>query len=246
MYNLFISKVGEHMELNKMHGYLPMEIVTYLGNIHIQPRKIYLLRHGQTENDVIGKLSAECDLTPRGMFFSHEAAQYVQAHSEGKNILLYDSTLRASTATASYFVDIPNVSVIRTRLLNELGGGKCDGLSYREIEEKYPDIIVERSKNKLLYRYPGSGGESYLDLIERLKPIILELERCKEDVVVVSHNAVIRVILGYFAGSNLITIPNLELPRDTVIELNPGPFGVKINYVEIEMNEEEINKIKLP
>lgn len=83
---------------------------------------------------------------------------------------------------------ITYIQIIKTRLLNELGGGKCEGLSYSEIQEKYPDVFEERKKHKLVYRYPGAGGESYLDIIERLKPIILELERCRDDVVVISHN----------------------------------------------------------
>lgn len=61
-------------------------------------------------------------------------------------------------------------------------------MSYSEIEKLYPDVFKERNQKKLIFRYPGAGGESYLDIIERLKPIILELERCRDDVVVVSHN----------------------------------------------------------
>lgn len=118
------------MELNRVHGYLPMEIVTYLGNIHIHPRKIYLMRHGETVNDVNGKLSGDSKLTPTGIVFSHEAAQFVLTESmkkmnEGKDsgddddnnknketqILVYTSTLQSSVQTGSYFNEIPYTSV---------------------------------------------------------------------------------------------------------------------------------------
>lgn len=39
-------------------------------------------------------------------------------------------------------------------------------------------------------------GESYLDMIQRLEPVVLEMEREGESLVIVSHQAVLRVILG--------------------------------------------------
>jgi broad specificity phosphatase PhoE len=36
-------------------------------------------------------------------------------------------------------------------------------------------------------RYPGVGGESYVDLISRLRSIIIEFERKKRDVLVICN-----------------------------------------------------------
>lgn len=52
-----------------------------------------------------------------------------------------------------------------------------------------------------------------------------------------------RVILGYFRGVAIKEIPNIDLPRDTVILLEPGPFGVNRKYVEIEIPEDEVKKL---
>jgi hypothetical protein len=38
---------------------------------------------------------------------------------------------------------------------------------------KFPEIFTARQKDKLHYRYPGVGGESYMDVIERVRPIII-------------------------------------------------------------------------
>jgi broad specificity phosphatase PhoE len=43
-------------------------------------------------------------------------------------------------------------------------------------------------------RYPGVGGESYMDVIERARPIIIELERQRKPVMVVCHLAVMRCV----------------------------------------------------
>ena len=47
-----------------------------------------------------------------------------------------------------------------------------------------------------LGRYPS--GESYLDVIQRLEPVIIEIERERECVCVVAHQAILRALYGYF------------------------------------------------
>jgi broad specificity phosphatase PhoE len=59
--------------------------------------------------------------------------------------------------------------------LDELYAGSCDGMTYEEIEEQFPEEFERRRTDKLAYRYPR--GESYLDVIARLEPMIMEMER---------------------------------------------------------------------
>jgi broad specificity phosphatase PhoE len=40
--------------------------------------------------------------------------------------------------------------------------------------------------------------QSYLDLAVRLEPVILELERCRDDVLIVAHESVLRCLYAYF------------------------------------------------
>ena len=44
------------------------------------------------------------------------------------------------------------------------------------------------------HRYPS--GESYLDVIQRLEPVVIEVERQKDSVCIVGHQAILRVIVG--------------------------------------------------
>ena len=52
-----------------------------------------------------------------------------------------------------------------------------------------------------------SRGESYIDIIERLQPVIFELERNTNPIIVVSHQAVLRCLLAYF-----MDIPRKMIP----------------------------------
>lgn len=77
--------------------------------------------------------------------------------------------------------------------------GTCEEMTYEEIAERFPDDFKARDDAKFTYRYPR--GESYEDLVARLEPVIMELER-QENVLVVSHQAVLRCLLAYFLDKN--------------------------------------------
>lgn len=64
--------------------------------------------------------------------------------------------------------------------------------------------------------YPGAGGESYVDVIQRIRPIIVELERQRRSVLVVCHLAVQRCLYGYFMGVPMTEIPYIDLPKHVV------------------------------
>ena len=58
-----------------------------------------------------------------------------------------------------------------------------DALTYEEFEIQFPKEFQKRKEAKLTYRYPR--GESYLDLINRIEPVIFEIERTKGPIIIV-------------------------------------------------------------
>jgi len=77
-------------------------------------------------------------------------------------------------------------------------------------------------------------GESYLDVIQRLKPLICELERQKNSVLVIAHQAIIRTILGYFVHSQIDQLPYLEVPLETVFRLTPKLYGCEVVQIPLK------------
>lgn len=53
----------------------------------------------------------------------------------------------------------------------------------------------------------------------RLEPIILELEREQNDLLIIAHESVLRVLYGYLMACNAADIPFLSFPRDEIIEV---------------------------
>ena len=118
-------------------------------------------------------------------------------------------------------------------LLNELRGGSFHGMQRPDIKKHHRDIYDKRQADKLNFRYPGVGGESYEDVIERARPIVIELERQRKPVIIICHLAVMRCIYGYFTGTPMEDIPYLDFERHTLYSLTPGAEGCQTAALDI-------------
>lgn len=72
--------------------------------------------------------------------------------------------------------------------------------------------------------YLSRHGESQLNLVQRLEPVIMELER-QENVLVICHQAVMRCLLAYFLDKSSEELPYLRCPLHTVLKLTPVAYG---------------------
>ncbi|EOD44224.1 Fructose-26-bisphosphatase [Neofusicoccum parvum] len=77
------------------------------------------------------------------------------------------------------------------------------------------------------------GYRSYHDLAVRLEPIILELEREQNDLLLIAHESVLRVLYGYLMACNATDIPKLDFPRDEIIEIIPASYNNSAKRIHI-------------
>jgi len=89
-------------------------------------------------------------------------------------------------------------------------------------QKAYPDDFANRDEDKFNYRY--RGGESYRDVVVRLEPVIMELER-QENVLVIGHQAILRCLYAYFHNLPQADLPYIKIPLHTVIKLTPKAYG---------------------
>lgn len=144
---------------------------------------------------------------------------------EPKSFCVWTSMLKRSIQTAQYFND-DDYDTKQMRMLDELNAGVMEGLTYSCISTQYPEEYRSRKADKLHYRYPGPGGEGYLDIINRLRPVIVELERMTDHVLLVGHRSVARVLLAYFRGLKREEVADLDVPIGLLYCLEPKPYGV--------------------
>lgn len=74
------------------------------------------------------------------------------------------------------------------------------------------------------------GGESLADVVTRLAPFVLELERCRRPTVVISHLSTLQVLLAYFKGVPVADCVDLDFPMACVIELRPHQVRSLANH----------------
>lgn len=138
---------------------------------------------------------------------------------------VWTSTLKRTQQTANY---LP-YKKLQWKALDELDAGVCDGMTYEEIEKEYPEDFKARDNDKYEYRY--RGGESYRDVVIRLEPVIMELER-QENVLIITHQAVLRCIYAYFMNVPQEESPWMSIPLHTLIKLEPRAYGTKVTKIK--------------
>jgi len=231
-----IFNTGEKILVHKHEGHIQSRIVYYLMNIHITPRTIYLTRHGETEYNQLGRIGGDSDLSARGRMYAKSLAQYIKDQNI-PNLRVWTSWLNRTIQTANG-IDAPQE---RWKALNEIDAGICEEMTYEEIAEKYPEEFSSRDQSKFSYRYPR--GESYEDLVARLEPVIMELER-QENVLVVGHQAVLRCLIAFFLDKPSDQLPYLEVPLHTIIKLTPIAYGCRVDYISVPIEAVDTHRAK--
>ncbi|ODV96983.1 hypothetical protein PACTADRAFT_28860, partial [Pachysolen tannophilus NRRL Y-2460] len=266
--------VGKKVVTYNVEGFLASQTVYFLLNFNLAERQIWITRHGESKDNVLGRIGGDAPLTERGIQFSKALARFISYKKQDfrrsqlenfksrleikiKNresteevkppddpiFTVWTSMMKRAIGTAEYFPE-NEFFVKEMRMLDELSAGRCDGMTYAEIQEKYPLEFKLRLENKMTYRYPGVGGESYLDVINRLRPVITEVERTTDHVLIITHRVVSRVLLGYFLNLNKSVIGDLDVPLHTVYCLEPKPYGVEWCLYEYDETTDWFNKVE--
>lgn len=234
-----IINVGENFLIHKVTGYIQSRAILFLMNTKVAQRSIYLSRHGESMHNTEHRVGGDSPLSPRGRTYSRRLSEFVRSRDIA-DFQLWTSTLRRTIETG-----MP-LNVARRQqwsALDEIDAGICDNMTYKEIEEQFPEQFELRKADKFSYRYPR--GESYQDLVVRLEKVILELERQTCDVMCICHQAVIRCLLAYFMEISSEQLPYMDVPLHTVFILTPTPYGWKLDKIcldqpEISLDEPEI------
>ena len=250
--------VGRKVVSHQIRGFLSAQTVYYLLNFNLAPRQIWITRHGESLDNVSGKIGGDSDLSETGLRYAQTLTRFIKherkawdsyqqhkalcthfpprpgdttppnpeySHAKDcevteKNFCVWTSMLKRSIQTAQYF-DEEDFELKQMRMLDELNAGAMEGLTYDDIKTKHRDEYELRRQDKLHYRYPGPGGEGYLDIINRLRAVIVEVERMTDHVLLVGHRSVARVLLAYFKGLNRNDVADLDVPLGMLYMLEP-------------------------
>lgn len=178
-------------------------------------RRVFLSRHGESINNLYGKIGGDALLSNQGGKYARSLAVFM-ANLHIPDLKVWTSQLKRTQQTVK-FLDIASGGVMVEPAINEISAGEHDDLTYEQIADQYPVEFAQRDKDKLSYRYPG--GESYLDVLSRLEPVVDRMVEEEDNLLVVSHQATLRCVIGLLLGKPLEEVPYIKVPLHTVMEV---------------------------
>jgi broad specificity phosphatase PhoE len=191
-------------------------------------------QHGESEYNLEGKIGGDSNISERGELYARALPGLVRKSGIPKDqpLTIWTSTLKRTIQTVRHLAAETGWKQLEWKALDELESGVCDGMTYEEIEREYPEDFKARDDDKYNYRY--RGGESYRDVVIRLEPIIMELER-SENVIIVTHQAVVRCIFAYFNNLHQSKSPWMEVPLHTLMKLTPKAYGTQEEHFKADI-----------
>ena len=176
-------------------------------------KNLFLIRHTETEYNLMNRIGGDPPLTEKGkaqatalgLFFKKKKLSYI-----------FTSKKMRTIDTAKVICEMQdNCRIIPLKEFDEIKAGICERMTYGDIEKNMPHVFKKRGTNKYHYVYPD--GESY----ETMKPRIIQgvkkaffLNKRADNIMIVGHQAVNRMILSHFLYRREDDVPYIYIPQD--------------------------------
>jgi alpha-ribazole phosphatase/probable phosphoglycerate mutase len=173
--------------------------------------RIHLWRHPEVVGGVDGMFWGQTDvaLTKRGQGQQRAMAAHM---AQFKLAAIYSSDLQRTLLPAEAIgrAQKPRLKPEPRPAFRELNLGAWEGLTYQEIDQRYPGALNQRASDLAGYRI--DQGESLEDLAERVIPAFQEMvgEHRGKEICLVAHAGVNRVILTKLLGAPLERLFRLD------------------------------------
>jgi alpha-ribazole phosphatase/probable phosphoglycerate mutase len=222
---------------------------------------IFLIRHGETEGSEIKRYKGSTDIpmSENGIKQLSRTSEFIRAEIQRRAnepalpgfqrfrsstlAAVYSSPLSRALKSAEIIAEAHNLKPLVIDNLRERNFGIWEGMTFMEVKEKHPDEFEEWANNPL--KYSPIEGESTIEVRDRVINVLNSIldnhgksaDPADENIVIVAHGGVNRVILCHLLGMSLEYIFRIEQDNAAVniIEfwdkypvvklINGGPVG---------------------
>jgi alpha-ribazole phosphatase len=209
--------------------------------------RIYLIRHGETEGADSRRYKGHIDapLSENGIEQIKRVAEYIMRDGnvgarravplrngcERSLTAVYCSDLSRAIKSAEIIAEPYGLKPIIVKGIKERSFGVWEGMSFDEIKEKWPDAFNAWAANPL--KFSPMDGESTMEVRDRVIKAFEEIMKNHngQNIAIVSHGGVIRVLLCEMLGIPLENIFRIEqsFAALNVIEIWDYPVVKLIN-----------------
>jgi probable phosphoglycerate mutase len=193
---------------------------------------LILFRHGCT--DYPGEQIYDETHGPGLNSAGHEEALRLSQWVKGLDAAgLYVSPAVRTRQTASPVTESLGLEPMVHDSLRERGFGIWEGLTFQEIEERYPEGLKLWKQNPI--GYSPEGGESIVDVERRVAKAFAELieAHSMKKIVVVTHMGPIRVAISRALEIPLKNYRHLCVPTGSATRLDYGETAINLAYLGV-------------
>jgi len=176
-------------------------------------KNLFLIRHAQTRFNVIDRIGGDSTLTARGIMQAKALGRFFQNREIS---YIFTSNKKRTVQTARSIAELQkDCKVVSLKEFDEIDAGICEGMTYRDIKKNMPEVFGARKADKYHYAYPQ--GESYAMMKTRIETGLKKvffLNRHAQNIMIVGHQAVNRMILAHFLYRRDDDVPYIYIPQD--------------------------------
>ncbi|APU73757.1 TPA: histidine phosphatase family protein [Vibrio parahaemolyticus] len=193
-------------------------------------RRIFVLRHGETEFNADKKLQGHCNssLTSKGSDQARRVGTTLKQYVENRPFRVYSSTLGRALQTSQIVCEELNYSyenLNKEPRLKEFSLGEWEQRTIPSLEQEVPNLLAQND-----WYLQAPNCETYESVRERLSSWLSDVTH-DEDIVVVSHGLTGIVLRGLLLGMDYTQVWQQDLPQDAFFIIEDGRI-TRVNCVD--------------
>ncbi|MBM5021457.1 histidine phosphatase family protein [Vibrio parahaemolyticus] len=193
-------------------------------------RRIFVLRHGETEFNADKKLQGHCNssLTSKGSDQARRVGTTLKQYVENRLFRVYSSTLGRALQTSQIVCEELNYSyenLNKEPRLKEFSLGEWEQRTIPSLEQEIPNLLAQND-----WYLQAPNCETYESVRERLSSWLSDVAH-DEDIVVVSHGLTGIVLRGLLLGMDYTQVWQQDLPQDAFFIIEDGRI-TRVNCVD--------------
>jgi len=192
--------------------------------------RLLLVRHGATELNRSLRYAGHSNA--RLSADGHRQVEGLCARLAGERInAVYSSDLQRALATAEGICSGRGIGVVACPELREIDYGGCEGMTFQEIGERYPEVAEQWADSSAELAFPN--GESFAGFAERTGAFLNGLDKHSqsETVLIVSHGGTLRVLLCLLLRIGVAHWWRFRLDTGSLSVVETYPQGAIVNLL---------------
>jgi alpha-ribazole phosphatase len=185
--------------------------------------RMWIIRHGQSVGNQTKIFGRDFELTDQGVSEARWLRDFLSARSIET---IYSSPLARAMQTAEIIASGNHRKIVEVNALREVDYGDLEGRPYREAEQLCPAVLSEDASTLIAAGYPN--GETHNQVWDRVNSWLTQIKagamRSRQDVVVVTHALVGRMLVAALLGLEYATFVRFKLHNGSAscVEIDNG------------------------